>query len=53
MLWSRSKLKYNANYSKGLKKNRNYNCNKEFLNSTEDLTFTITKNKYKLTLATV
>ena len=39
-------MKNNTNYSKGLKKNRNYNCNKEFLNSTEDLTFTITKNKY-------
>ena len=39
----RKKLKYNTNYNKGLKMNKNLNCNKKFLNSTQDNTFTITK----------
>ena len=30
--WSRNKLKYNKNYSKGLKKYWSYNCNKKCFN---------------------
>ena len=46
-------MKNITNHSKSLRKNRNYSCNKKFLNTNYDYTFTIKKKTYKLTLASV